>query len=208
MKKVYTYYEPVAVLTQQLDQIDVCRKSWERYGWQLEVIGEDVARRSSFYPQYSSVVSKLPSVNPAGYDYHCYMRWLAMVVVGGGTMIDYDVINMGLSRDDNFKSSALTVHCGHVPCTVSGSAENYLRACESFCGLAEKPETFISIYDKPHTSDQTMLATGLIPFTSTLLVAEYPVYAQLVHCTTGACNIAKRSKLEIMKELFESQNEA
>jgi hypothetical protein len=203
MKRVFTYYEPVEQLEYQPEQIDVCRKSWERNGWQLEVIGEAAARRSTFYQQYVDTVSRLPTVNPGKYDYHCYMRWLAMAEIGGGIMIDYDVVNTGLTQSDAFESSALVVHCGHVPCTVSGSAENYLRVCREFCNLSAQYEHFIQIHDRPHTSDMIMLATGLIAFTKKFTVAEYPVYDRLIHCTSQACNIAKKPKLEIMKSLLD-----
>lgn len=202
MKRVFTYYEPVSQLTGQLEQIDVCRQSWERHGWQLDVIGEDVARKSEFYPKYAETISLLPSVNPGKYDYHCYMRWLAMSTIGG-VMIDYDVVNINLTQDYHFASPALTVHSGHVPCTVSGSAENYLRVCHEFCRLADKPEHFVTIKEKPHTSDMFMLKTGLIPFSRTQLAVCYPAYSQLIHCSNEACHVAKKPRLEIMKSLLD-----
>jgi hypothetical protein len=202
MKKVFTYYEPVSQLKRQLEQLDVCRQSWERNGWQLEVLGESVAKGSAFYAQYVEALTGLPTVNPGKYDYHCYMRWLAMAEIGGGIMIDYDVVNLSLMQPDVFEPSAIAVHCGYVPCTVSGSAENYLRVCREFCDLAKRPWHFIEILGKPHTSDMVMLATGLIQFNEKYTVTEYPVPGQLIHCNTDACNLAKKPKLEIMKSLL------
>jgi hypothetical protein len=208
MNICYSYYENVEKIERnysQLDLIDVCRKSWEPYGWQLKIISEIDAKKNDFYEEYKKYISKVPSINPDGYDYHCFMRWLAMVVVGGGLMIDYDVVNLGFSGHENLNLPGLTVYQRHVPCMVSGTKEDYLETSKSFCALAKswieesQPLPTQIINKKPHCSDMHMLASGKIKYNSFNIVSDYPNIGNLVHCSQGSCQ--NKTKLEIMKEL-------
>jgi hypothetical protein len=203
--KVYTYYESVSDIDSyriylQTDLIKLCSESWLKNGWELVVIGEKYARNHPFYQQYKEVVLSLPTVNPKPYDYHCFMRWLAMANIGGGIMIDYDVVNLGLNDPKFFSIDELKVYQAHIPCVVSGTSDEYLRISKSFCDLVDDNSCIQVIDEKRHTSDMLMLASGKIKFKKTKEVANYPSIAPLVHISQSSCE--ERSKIEIMRELI------
>jgi hypothetical protein len=186
------------------DLIKVCAKSWEKNGWKLVVLNYEIAKSHDFYSSYSEVIKQLPSVNPAYYDYHCYMRWLAMSKVGGGIMIDYDVANLSLTDDSIFQQKMITGFQEHVPCVVSGKAEQYLEACKIFCELKDSEKCIDNNHNRPHTSDMIMLANGFKKdqFNKINYVVDYPKTAPLVHCSQRFCTENKKNKLQAMREIL------
>lgn len=209
-KLVYTYYEPIDELQsreyKQDQLIEICKKSWARNGWQLVVLNYEIAKSHSFYSSYSEVIKQLPSINPSYYDYHCYMRWLAMSKIGGGIMIDYDVANLSLIDDSIFQCKTITGFQGHVPCVVSGTDEQYLEVCKIFCKLKNSEKCINTNYDKPHTSDMMMIAMGFTKdqFNKINYVVDYPKVAPLVHCSQDVCVKNNKNKLQVMNELYEN----
>jgi hypothetical protein len=208
---VYTYYETVSAIencksrkTSQKNLINICSESWEKYGWTVEVIGEKDAQNHFLYKEYKSIILTFPSVNPFPYDYHCYMRWLAMANIGGGIMIDYDVMNTGLRDLNFFNFSELTVYQGHVPCVVSGKAEDYLSAVYGFMSFKNNIGIDMKMRNEPHTSDMLMLSSGKIKFKKMNEVKDYPENGKLIHCSQDKCK--NKTKLEIMKELQDAQS--
>lgn len=207
IKILYTYYEPIPHIekTRQYSQtelISICRASWHRFGWQLKILGEKEASSHPYYNEYKSIVSELPSVNKGQYDYHCFMRWLAMAQVGGGIMIDYDIMNLGVTDVDFFDHTGLTIYQGHVPCVVSGSSDDYFNTAMKFGVFKNDMLCRQLIGDTYHASDMVMLASQKINFNSLNVVADYPNHAKLIHCSHGACATTGRSKIEIMKDLL------
>jgi hypothetical protein len=143
----------------QEELIEICAKSWEKNGWGFIVLNYDKAKEHPFYQTYSGLVKTFPSVNPPSYDYHCYMRWLAMAQVGGGLMIDYDVINIDFTNIPSMDQTKLSVLQHNVPCVVHGSSAQYLKVCEKFCELiTHNIKCTIKINNNPHTSDMVMIA--------------------------------------------------
>jgi hypothetical protein len=209
IKTVYTYYELVPKIencpgrkSSQASLIELCARSWMNNGWNLIVLGENDAKTHELYQEYKEIISLFPSVNPELYDYHCYMRWLAMANIGGGIMIDYDVINMSLKDPSFFNFTGLTVYQGHVPCVVSGSTEDYMSAVKGFMGFKNNIGIVME-NNKPHTSDMIMLSSGAIKFNKLYQVKNYPEPGDLVHCSQGRCK--NKTKLEIMEELLYDQ---
>jgi hypothetical protein len=205
-KTIYTYYEPLRIgrdYTEE-DLIKICAKSWEKNGWKLVVLNYEIAKSHYFYSAYSEIVKQLPSVNPKSYDYHCYMRWLAMSNIGGGIMIDYDVVNLSLTDDSIFQQKIITGFQGHVPCVVSGTAEQYLEVCKTFCQLRDNKKCLSNSYHKLHTSDMMMIAMGFKEeqFNKINYVADYPKIAPLVHCPQDVCIKNDKNKLQIMTKIL------
>lgn len=208
-QKVYTYYQQIDVInndprrkSSQNDLINICKKSWELNGWELHILSYDNAKEHPFYHEYSSIIKQLPSVNPESYDYHCYMRWLAMAQIGGGVMIDYDVVNMSLKSDEIFtQQHLLSIFQTNVPCVVHGSAAQYLGACKAFCQL----QHCISIANnKPHVSDMIMIMCGFNDsnlYNKISYVVDYPYMAPLIHCSQHHCKKNNMTKLEAMQNL-------
>lgn len=202
--KCYTYYEKIDIINDcpsrkstQQELIDLCKLSWQRNGWELIVLDHSIAEKHSFFYEYSDIVSSMPSINPPKYDYSCFIRWLAMAQIGGGLMIDYDVININQKSFE--KTDKITVFQGHVPSVVYGTEDQYLTMCKKFC----KFKQCISIYDKkPHISDMILLDSGKIDFNRSNLVVDYPENGSMVHCNQECCKKNNKTKIEAMKELL------
>lgn len=206
-KIAYTYYEAIGSINQseQQQQIELCRQSWQRHGWELVVLSLQQAQQHPWFELYSLGMQSLPTVNTPEYEYHCFLRWLAMVTVGGGLMIDYDVMNMGITDLAYFqRHQPLTIYQRHVPCVVYGTAEQYLAVCRKFFQFAVN-RLYIELYKgRPHVSDMIMLQNG---FTDTdvkklQLVKSYPEDSQLVHCSTNSIKANAESKVQAMQKLL------
>jgi len=205
-KKCYTYYEEIKTIDAcakrkctQKELLDLCKISWKKNGWDLIILDHSTAASHDFFPIYSSVVKKLPSINPKKYDYHCFIRWLAMAVVGGGLMIDYDVVNLGFENIEEYKEK-IAIYQGHVPCVVQGTEDQYLEMCMNFCKLKD---CISNINKKPHVSDMIMLASGKIDFKKFTTVVDYPSSGILVHCSQWHCEKNNKNKVDAMKELIQ-----
>ena len=206
-KKVYTYYEAVSTIDadEQRQQIEVCRQSWQKHGWELVVIGEKQAKQHPWFELYSLGIRAVPTVNAAEYEYSCFLRWLAMAAIGGGLMIDYDVMNMGVTDLSFFQQhSLLTIYQGHVPCVVYGTAEQYLEVCRRFFLFAVNRMHIGTHRDRPHASDMVFLQSGFnqTHIKKLQVVAAYPNQAELIHCSNRSVKPFFESKLEAMQKLL------
>lgn len=206
-KTVYTYYAPVSQISssEQRQQIELCRQSWEKHGWKLTVIGPPQAEQHPWFELYSIGIRALPTVNPPDYDYHCFLRWLAMVSVGGGLMIDYDVMNMGLSDLSVFQQhSLLTVGQLNIPSVVYGTAAQYLTICRRFFQFAVN-RLYVELHKsgRSHVSDMIMLKSIKSDELKKLdIVSAYPSTAALIHCSTGVVRSCNETKLQAMQKLW------
>ena len=90
---VYTYHEPLPEVD-RTEILSLWAASWRMNGWNPVILGRDIARRHPLYEPFLAKVNSMPTVNGREYETACYLRWLAMVVVGGGLMVDDDVVNL------------------------------------------------------------------------------------------------------------------
>lgn len=215
MNKVHTYYEPVKEINNSADKpylqnelIEICRQSWLINGWDLVIISHKDAKKHPLYKQYNSVIKTFPSINPGKYDYHCYIRWLAMAQVGGGLMIDYDVMNYqflssGCLETFNLYSDKITIYQHHVPCVVYGTQEQYIDICKEFMSLDS--DNFLD-KNQPvkHTSDMIMLSKPHFDgkINKVLSVTDYPKIAPLIHCSQRSCSDNLKTKPEAMRDIL------
>ena len=103
------------------------KQEWSRMGWEPRVIGVDVAQQ---HPHFALLNDKLTETYN-DYERYCFLRWLAMSVVGGGWMSDYDTFPLYPFDPALPNGGRLTVHehskRGGVPDLLSGSANEFLR---------------------------------------------------------------------------------
>ncbi len=157
MKSVYTYYEPIASMPDEEALVALWKDAWSAAGFTPVVLNEDHAQRHPAYDDMLAHIRRhLPSVNPYGYDTACYLRWLAMAVVGGGLMSDADVMPYDVSKLVAPKLGRVTTFAeGNIcPGLVDGDTYAYTAALSLF--LSHKGPTEM-IGGKPHTSDQCIL---------------------------------------------------
>lgn len=195
----YTYYEELSSISDHREYIeksiiDLCRKSWEERGWQFVVLDASFSRAHPFYDMYHNTVIQFPSINPLG---------LAMSSIGGGLMIDYDVININHYPDTiatKEDTTTVTILQKHVPCAVMGSSDSYLKACHKFCQLLNNKACIHQYNNRDHTSDMIMIASGFTPedYQAIDYVKDYPKTANLIHCSQAACTKYNINKLQAM----------
>lgn len=155
-KRVFCYYEPVGQIrsTDEAELIKVWEQAWRLQGWKPRVLtSKDAAMHPSFH-HYSHAVRQLPSINPGDYDYHCWMRWLAMAVQPGEdeiVMSDYDMIPYGFQLKVSPTLDTLVFYHKHVPALVSGHPLAFLKQCQRFANY--RPKLCDTVNDRPHVSD-------------------------------------------------------
>ena len=140
---VYTYFDEVDGMNDQNEIINSWAKTWSEAGWNPMIIGEAHARRHPRYNELRARFDAFPTPNPSDYELACYLRHVAMGVVGGGYLADYDTMNVNVPPPPQCgylaNGGVLTVHqessmddgFGHapsrnvVPALVSGDAAAY-----------------------------------------------------------------------------------
>lgn len=178
---VYTYHEEMGSDLRSL--LDFWADSWSRNGWTPKILGRADAEIHPLYESFLSHCQSLPTVNSQEYEMACYLRWLAFSVVGGGLMVDSDVINHGYSparmRSNN---SVLILDAGRVPCAVS-ALETKLIVDEIF---SADPSLAGLEYGKPHMSDMTIMMASHFPNSCDCVCFGSPGWqeADLVHYST------------------------
>jgi hypothetical protein len=196
---VFTYYEPVLDNQDEERQklLNLWRKSWTAYGWTPIVFDSNIAKKHPEYEQYYRAFYSFPTVNPKAYEVACFVRWVCMLVVGGGYLSDMDVMNYGFTPDDAAKMTNGSFHVfqSAVPAFTHGSNAEYERIVKMF---AYYSEPFDVEYDKPHTSDMHMLIrfarAGKIK-TSIILFEPNVQESKLVHYSTSLTQTHKRAEV-------------
>jgi len=101
MTPIYTYYDESVSVTQSENQrniLDIWQRSWSKHGWGPLVLGPPEAQKHPLFTKLTEHVKReYRGPNPLIYELACFHRWLALAVVGGGYMSDYDVVNYGLA---------------------------------------------------------------------------------------------------------------
>jgi hypothetical protein len=142
---VYTYYVDVPGLwpvDTQLSLIKVWERSWRRAGWEPVVLTETDAKQHPRFDFFNEHFATKPTKYGEHYTVACFMRWLALANVGGGMMVDYDVINYGF-EPRNTSDGFMRIFSNSPPDkifmgAVQGSAQHYLDMAELFA--AWKPD--------------------------------------------------------------------
>lgn len=170
MHPVYTYYHGMyeegmpnadaAEAQQQFDMINWWKRSWAKRGWAPRVLTQADAKRHPMFHPITERLKQLPTVNPIEYELACYHRWLAVAVMGGGFMSDYDVINY--SFDAREPTDNLVIYETHycrediTPSCVGGTERGFMDAVIAFS--VSDPQSITGDHEgKPHTSDMIAL---------------------------------------------------
>lgn len=145
---------------EHLDMLELWKEQWVGAGWEPRVLHEDHAKQ---HPYYDTFQKELEKLKVSSYNYFCFHRWLAMVVVGGGWMSDYDVVPLNIDQllSEDYKdldillygetgrlphNGEFTSFCSTVPCLMSGSAAEWDR-------MISQLMTYVPQYEHEHFSD-------------------------------------------------------
>lgn len=151
MATVHTYYQPVPGMKYPARLLELWRNSWEKMGWETRMLTEIEARRHPGFQYFNDRVSKFPSVNPHGYDRACFLRHLAMAEIGGGLIVDYDVIPRREETpkiEEPWPPVPVILEPTRVPCAVMGNSDAFEQLCDTLCE---------HVVTEPHVSDMTII---------------------------------------------------
>lgn len=181
---VRTYFSPCQspdALAEQHKLLELWRKTWEANGWTCKVLTIEDAQRHSRFAEFEAGFKKLPMKNHWQYEGACFLRWVAMAANGGGLMTDYDVMNNDCVPMVSPNDGKIRLFCGHVPCMVFGSANEYENCAVAF--IQQNAQSDMHFYkDRPSCAVMTDE------------VSEYPKSSTLIHFSHHACNPRKRSE--------------
>lgn len=156
--KIYTYYENINLNHPKI--LDIWNYSWARLGFEPVILDEKDAKKSTLYAKYSRVVKKLPTVNPVGFDYHCFMRYLAVSAIAFDNIIistEPDVINYSLCPEDIISMKiGNIVQYSVVPALHIGINLGFTNFCEQL--IEHKLQHEDNYMGRPHLSDQDFIA--------------------------------------------------
>jgi len=155
---IYTYFDQCCVSDSARHALELWKQSWQKNGWTPMVLTEDDARSHPFHSVFSETVRAFPSVNGSGFDYHAFMRWLAVANLNSRFVVttEPDVINYSLVPDDVDKFTVgLDLH-SPVPAFVVGASLEFERFCAHVMAHRITPEDHFE--GRPHLSDQDFAA--------------------------------------------------
>lgn len=159
---VYAYFEAVDGLPLNNLMVKMWVKSWSDRGWNPVVLSEKDAKVHPLYDKFSNALRAFPSVNTPGFDYHAFMRWLAVPTLGGYVSTEPDVLNYSLTPDmvkpwieKAEEDNILQCH-SPVPAFLCGTPLAYENVCKQIIDHVVTSED--SYEGRPHLSDQDFSA--------------------------------------------------
>ena len=197
--RVYTYH---AGSPGPGELLDVWRKTWAAHGWEPTVLWQNDAEAHPRYDEIFEAVHKLPTVNSRQYEDACYLRWVALLQVGGGLMVDYDVGNRGFTPDHLHTPRALVpLHVDRVPCALWASKAGLNTVLEWF----KNPGEPWTVNGQPHLSDMHVFARRSSGFPVDPVCCEFndprTKGLPLVHFSSDSTKLTGLSKAELMREV-------
>jgi hypothetical protein len=187
---VHTYYQQ---LKDEYDQIvdngyaellKLFQESWERQGWQVRALGLDDATANRDYCTYAEAISHIPSLHWSEYKQVSFVRYLAMLQVGGGLMVDLDVINYGFKPEHLPPEPNYTLQRGSGP---YGTQYFYGWLCYEFARWHQTRVPCWPVEGQVHWSDMIFLSAA-VPWVDLSRNYGEPGWetAPLVHFSNGS----------------------
>lgn len=157
---VFTYYEELVGRPshEEKEQIECWKRTWIVRGFTPKILNEAIARQHPKYAEVTAKIAKFPTTNNKTYEAACYLRWLALAVVGGGLLSDYDVVNSHFTKDklEGVQDVTVFYDAARCPCvsfmTVKGVDDlvSYL--------LEANDKDFVQVGGKSHCSDMILIS--------------------------------------------------
>lgn len=122
---IHTFFTP---LDGRDPMIDTWKEEWEKAGWRTKILTMDDAMR---HPDFKSMRDAVIQVFEHDiYNQFCFYRYLAMALVGGGWMSDYDAFptNFPINEASELPNHGqFTSFQAHVPSLISADADEWTR---------------------------------------------------------------------------------
>ena len=123
---VYTYFDSVGIDQRgQQATFDAWKDTWSSAGWKPMVLTRQHAERHPLFAELSAKFKSFPFTNDPEYEMACFYRHIAMTVVGGGYLADYDTVNVNVPPPPQCgylpNGGGFTMHTNtNVPCLTTG----------------------------------------------------------------------------------------
>jgi hypothetical protein len=187
---VYSYFNPVPEMDVDNEHklIVLWQQSWRRFGFDPVVLTHLHAEAHPQWKEYDELVSSFPSVNPRAYELACWHRWLAFANVGGGLIVDYDVMANAFDTEQLMQAveDINVLDAGGVPCAVYSVGDGPQKIVEAVLG---RKHAFGEVNGHPHYSD--MYFFQMMGYPKLPLVAPFGApgwrNAPLIHFSHGDC---------------------
>ncbi len=163
---IYTFFQPVAELSseQQQAKLHLWRGWFWSRGWLPTVLNVSHARALPGAADLEAHFSSLPTVNPPQYELYCYMRWMALAQVGGGVLLDYDIVDLTPLSAETATQPELHGRCEYGrlttfhnlrPMLTYGNASEVMRLVTALAAYEVQAD---DAYDgRPHISDMLIV---------------------------------------------------
>lgn len=181
---VHTYFELLDANDGTEGLIELFTRSWERQGWQVRVLTRADVVHHPDYEQYLAAISRIPTANRPDFEIVCFLRYLAMLNVGGGLLVDMDVINYGYTPDMLPRGMDYTLQRGSG---TFGSQYFYGWLCYEFANWTRTRVPVWTVNGLPHWSDMVFL-TAAVPTIEVCLTCGQGNWEMmpLVHFSNGS----------------------
>lgn len=158
---IYTFYSPLVRAmetpreqrTRKADQqlLEAWQAAWYDAGWDPKIISLKEAKQHPAYDPYLAQLQNIKLLGSGGrneeYNEYCFLRFLAMAFVGGGTMADYDLFPIkkatsspSIPMPDRFTVYQETLNkAGPVPALCSGTATEWERIAQAILEISQQP---------------------------------------------------------------------
>lgn len=197
LMNVYCYYQPLNACGDRHREVEAWCHNWRGRGFTPVVLDQTIAER---HPQWDCLKNRksleFPSINPDGYDFACWARWLALDVMGGGLMVDYDVGNRDLKPDEVILGYPVILEPQRVPCAVATNDRGATLIADTIMSHQAKPRG-------NHYSDMFFFQDSNFPNLKVCVELGHPGWetAKLIHFATGACHKYGGNKLNYIQSL-------
>jgi hypothetical protein len=174
-RKVFTFHDslPGSNVEHATRLLLLWRQNWEKAGYTPIVLNEHHARQHPAYEQFNARIKELPTINRGSYETACYLRYLAMAVMGGGLMTDADVMVYSDIPERKGDPAKLVSLQGHIPCCVYGNRYAYDQVVKQMLEYQVSEKDIEENSRQPHVSDMYMFYRGGIAYTSKHVVKSY-----------------------------------
>ena len=110
------------------ETLSAWKYNWQRAGWHPRILTTFDAQHSSLFDDMVEALSHLPAKHGSAKESSCYLRYVAMVAVGGGWLSDSDTVPTHLFPGRDLPNNGtFTVHQYDFAALISGTRSEFER---------------------------------------------------------------------------------
>jgi len=191
---VLTFYEPsdYTSQTESAALLEVWRDGWKSRGWNPVVLSSRDAIKHARFREIMAHVQLLPHIGHDSAHANRFMRWLALARLGGGLMVDYDLIPANFTPHDLPDGSAAIIDAESAQlCGLRLSREDAARWLDAILRYVARQEDAGNVTDLTVFQNAIELAEVENIEARAYGIADGWAEARLVHFSESAVNKMK-----------------